>query len=228
MILEKELNKVKKVKEVFVSIQGEGPYIGYKQLFIRLCGCNMNCAYCDTDFSLNNALEYSTNDLVKIVSQNKNCHSVSLTGGEPLLHTDFIKKFAPKSELPVYLETNGILYKELKEVISDITYIAADIKLPSATNMKEFWYEHEKFFEIASQKELFAKAVFDKNITESEIYKMCNLCKKFDVELILQPMMRAEFLDCETRIMEQTLASCIKLYQKVRLIPQMHKFIGVI
>ena len=39
-----------KIKEIFKSIQGEGPYIGYEQLFVRFCKCNLKCGYCDTDF----------------------------------------------------------------------------------------------------------------------------------------------------------------------------------
>ena len=43
-----------KIKEIFESIQGEGPYVGYKQLFIRFCNCNLKCNYCDTEFSAGN------------------------------------------------------------------------------------------------------------------------------------------------------------------------------
>ena len=39
-----------KINEIFSSIQGEGPIVGYKQLFIRFCGCNLHCDYCDTEF----------------------------------------------------------------------------------------------------------------------------------------------------------------------------------
>jgi len=39
------------ILEIFSSIQGEGIYIGYRQLFIRFSGCNLGCKYCDTDFS---------------------------------------------------------------------------------------------------------------------------------------------------------------------------------
>lgn len=217
-----------KVKEIFASIQGEGPYVGYKQVFIRLCSCNLKCGYCDTDFDKENANDYSIDELVEYVKNNNNCHSVSLTGGEPLLYVDFIKEFAQKTPLPLYLETNGTLYSELGQVIDYITYISADIKIPSTTGMRDFWKEHERFFEIASQKEVFAKAVFDENITKTEIGKMCNLCMKYDIELILQPRMKGKFLCCESDFMEKCLNSCLDIYPKVRLIPQVHKFLNVL
>ena len=44
------MTKTAKIAEIFDSIQGEGPYIGYRQLFIRFCGCNLLCDYCDTEF----------------------------------------------------------------------------------------------------------------------------------------------------------------------------------
>jgi len=40
------------LSEIFSSIQGEGPYIGCKQIFIRFSDCNLDCDYCDTDFNL--------------------------------------------------------------------------------------------------------------------------------------------------------------------------------
>lgn len=217
-----------KVKEIFSSIQGEGPYVGYKQLFIRLCGCNLKCAYCDTEFDSKDAKDYTIEEIKQIIDSNKDCHSISLTGGEPLLHTDFIKELAKNTDTPLYLETNGTLYEKLKEVIEFITYVSADIKLPSATGLKECWVEHEKFFEIAKQKELFAKVVFDSNISEYEIEKICELCKKFDIELILQPMMEGKIPLIDSSFMEEVLNACLKRYKKVRLIPQVHKFIDVI
>ena len=217
-----------KVKEIFSSIQGEGPYVGYKQLFIRLCGCNLKCAYCDTEFDSKYAKEYTIEEMKQIIDSHKDCHSISLTGGEPLLHTDFIKELAQNTDTPLYLETNGTLFEKLEEVIEFITYVSADIKLPSATGLKECWAEHEKFFEIAKQKELFAKVVFNSQISEYEIEKICELCKKFDIELVLQPMMEGKNPVIKSSFMEEVLNSCLKRYKKVRLIPQVHKFIDVI
>ena len=35
--------------EIFSTIQGEGKYVGCRQVFLRLEGCNLHCSYCDTD-----------------------------------------------------------------------------------------------------------------------------------------------------------------------------------
>ena len=40
------------VKEIFLSIQGEGAYTGYPTLFVRFQGCNLRCKYCDTKDSI--------------------------------------------------------------------------------------------------------------------------------------------------------------------------------
>jgi len=213
-----------KIREIFASIQGEGPYIGYKQLFVRFCGCNLHCGYCDTEFDIKNSKEYSVDELLDIVKENSDCHSVSLTGGEPLLSIGFLKEFCSKCGSPLYLETNGTLYRNLEEVIEWIDYVAADIKLPSCTGLKPLWEEHDKFFEIASKKKLFAKMVFDNHLTDDELKKACSLCKKYDIELILQPKMVGNTPAVSAEFMQQTLD---KSSGKVRLIPQVHKFINV-
>ena len=216
-----------KLKELFASIQGEGPLVGYKQIFMRLCGCNLKCKYCDTDFDVVNAKEYTISELLEYVKQHSDCHSISLTGGEPLLHTDFIKEFAQVSPLPIYLETNATLFEQLENVIDCIGYVSADIKLPSATGMSAQWDIHDKFFEIANKKNLYAKVVFDSKITDEEIENICDLAQKHNIELVLQPMMLGKIPSVNSEFMQQILDKCLKKYRRIRLIPQVHKFIDV-
>lgn len=221
-------NKVK-IKEIFKSIQGEGAYIGYEQVFVRFCRCNLSCKYCDTDFlskSENDAKIYSPQDLANIINSYK-VHSVSLTGGEPLLEIEFLKEFLPICNLPIYLETNATLPQNLMQIIDYISYVSADIKLATSTGMKNLFEIHDEFFEIAKGKNLFAKVVFDENITSEEILKTCRLCEKYGIELILQPKMDGEILKLEKKCIENIFLEFVKLYSRTRLIPQMHKFLNL-
>lgn len=216
-----------KVKDIFTSIQGEGVFVGHKQLFIRFCGCNLNCKYCDTDFQIQDSLEYTVEELVDIIKQHSDCHSVSLTGGEPLLNTGFLKEFLPLCPLPIFLETNATLAGELGEIIDFIDYISADIKLASCSGGVDLFTEHDRFFSVASHKELFAKIVFNEDITENEIMQCCKLGAKYNIELILQPCMINNNLSVTNEFLEQILDKFLKKYKKVRLIPQIHKFLDV-
>lgn len=219
------MNDKVKIKEIFTSIQGEGPYIGVKQLFVRFCGCNLSCAYCDTDYDIEGSRTYSVDELIDEVNKHLDCHSVSLTGGEPLLNTDFLKEFLPKCPLPVYLETNATLANKLEEIIDYIDYVSADIKLPSTTGCADLWKEHEAFFEKASHKKLFAKIVFDSSITNDEIEKSVQLAAKLDIEIILQPKCTSECIKPDMDLVEAVFDKFLKKYKKVRVIPQVHKFL---
>lgn len=216
-----------RVKEIFTSIQGEGPFVGYKQLFVRFCGCNLNCKYCDTEFSMFGSEEYSIDDILEIAQNSTDCHSISLTGGEPLLHSGFLKELLPQCPLPVYLETNATLAGELGEIIDYIDYISADIKLQSCTGGNNLFNEHDRFFSVALCKKLFAKIVFDNNITEEEITQCCKLGAKYGIELILQPKNGTNGIEVDKDFMLEILDRFLKKYKKVRLIPQTHKFIDI-
>ena len=220
-----------KIKEIFSSIQGEGSVVGYKQLFIRFCGCNLNCNYCDTDFMTEGAVSYTPTELYqKIISQYdlSQIHSISLTGGEPLLHTEFLKEILPlvKNKTKIYLETNATLSKNLLDVKDFIDIISADIKLESSTGRNTF-EQHTEFFKAARGVYTFAKVVFDENITEEEICKVAQLGAEFNIELILQPKMIDDKMSVTSKFCEEVLDKILMKYPNTRLIPQVHKFINV-
>ena len=238
-------NKVK-IKEIFASIQGEGPYVGYKQLFIRFCGCNLKCNYCDTDFSAeSDCREFSVIELAQEVNKYTDVHSISLTGGEPLLSVEFLKEFlkelkvksqAPsplegrgegdKSKPKIYLETNATLPDKFLEIKPYVDIVSADIKLESATGIDTFEL-HDKFFETCRGVETFAKIVFNENITDEEIEQCCKLGQKYNLQLILQPEMQKEKLSVTSKFSSQILDKFLQNYPNVRLIPQVHKFLNV-
>lgn len=222
-------NKKIKIKEIFASIQGEGPYVGYKQLFIRFCNCNLKCNYCDTEFSPNeNFEEYCPNELAEKVDRFNDIHSISLTGGEPLLSAEFLKDFLPLLNKKVYLETNATLADKFLEIKHFVDIVSADIKLESATGIKNSYIFHDKFFEACKGIETFAKIVFNNKITDEEISKCCELGNKYGIELVLQPeMIEGDKMSVTSDFAASVLDKFLKKYENVRLIPQVHKFLNV-
>ena len=65
------------------------------------------------------------------------------------------------------------------------------------------------------------------NITDEEIVMLCDICKIFNVELVLQPKMIGNVPDVSSEFMLVILNKCLQIYHKARLIPQVHKFINV-
>lgn len=220
------------VKEFFVSIQGEGPYVGYKQLFIRFCRCNLNCKYCDTEFlASTGAKEYCAQGLFDAISELDltGIHSISLTGGEPLLETEFLKEFLPlaRGVGKIYLETNATLSKQFEEVKDFVDIVSADIKLESATGIKDLATRHDEFFAACKGKDAYTKIVFDSAITDEEIAQTAALAKKYGLEIVLSPMMIGHKMSVGGDFITEVHNKYLTHYDRVRVIPQVHKFMCV-
>ena len=217
-----------KVAEIFDSIQGEGLYFGEKQIFVRFFGCNLNCRYCDT--KLDYFKEYETEELFnRIKSYQGSYHSISWTGGEPLLHNEFLKellKLTKVSGFKNYLETNGTLASELESVIENIDIVAMDVKLPGSTGMRDFWEEHSKFLKIASRKEVFIKAVICASTKKEDLLPALEMIKNSGIILVLQPN-SSESDGSLAEKLDNFKSICFQKKVSVRIIPQMHKIMGV-
>lgn len=225
------MNNKAKIKEIFSSIQGEGLLVGVEQIFIRFCKCNLACKYCDTDFS-SDYKEYNPQELADYLRNNfdfNKINSISLTGGEPLLWIDFLAEFLPLVDLPIYLETNGTVIKDVEKIIDSIDYVSADIKLPSCSGLINSFEKHDKFFETFcnSKATVFAKIVFDEKITEEEIKLATDLSKKYGFEIILQPKMIGDKMSVNSDFIRKIFYKFLEYTKNVRVIPQVHKFLGV-
>jgi len=226
------------IVDIFSSIQGEGIFLGAKQVFVRFKGCNMRCAFCD-ELAEREAREYSIAELmaeVKCLEVSKGRHhSVSLTGGEPLLHAEFVKELTGilnKNGFKAYLETNGTLPEELLKVIDGIDIIAMDIKLPSSTKERPYWDEHRKFLKIASSKKVFVKAVVTEATTEEDIKTASELIREVSdrTPLILQPA--SPVRNSDKVVGNERLFGLLEIASRnnlehIRIIPQLHKTLNV-
>jgi 7-carboxy-7-deazaguanine synthase len=217
-----------KISEIFMSIQGEGPYCGRLQVFIRFFGCNISCRFCDT--KSDGFTEYTVIELIEQVKKFESCESVSITGGEPLLQSKFLEEFLPllkSAGKEVYLETNGILYKDLPNIIDYVDVIAMDFKLASSTGEKDYWFAHREFLKIASKKEVFIKAVISETTSIQDINMAIAVINeiKNDVLLVLQPQSPHEqTLDEKLKYLHNI---CKEHSIRSKIIPQIHKQLGV-
>ena len=106
------------IKEIFPTLQGEGPYTGWPAVFVRLGGCNLACSFCDTEFE--DYEDLPSGAILERVLQFANplgrraAELVVVTGGEPLR-----QNIAPlceallEADFLVQIETNGTLFRPL-------------------------------------------------------------------------------------------------------------------
>jgi 7-carboxy-7-deazaguanine synthase len=239
--------------ELFSSIQGEGLLVGLRQVFIRFCGCNFTCNYCDTES--NQSAEFclvegtpGRRDFIQVKNpvplERVTClirgwqsgwpgihHSISITGGEPLLHTGQLQEWLPvlRDFLPIYLETNGVLHAELAQVISHVDHIGMDIKLPSTSGCADLWQAHLDFLRIAAVKNVFVKTVIDNSTEDWEIIRASEIIASIDksIPLILQPLTSSDGkIDIAPLKMLELQETACNFLDEVRIIPQTHRFIG--
>jgi 7-carboxy-7-deazaguanine synthase len=96
---------MRKINEIFYSLQGEGFYSGTSAVFVRFSGCNLSCHFCDTDHEQGKM--WNDEQIIEECSQYPARHVV-LTGGEPSLFIDeaFVGKLKDAGFF-VQIETNG-------------------------------------------------------------------------------------------------------------------------
>lgn len=228
---------------------------GRRQIFVRLAGCNLDCVYCDTNFSKSDIcrieskpgsgqfIDYpqplSLNTLTDVIADWQSQlpgahHSISFTGGEPLLNADSLSKWFPviQKMLPIHLETNGTMNIALMRVIESVDFISMDMKLPSTSGCTEqLWDLHRHFLVEACNSDVSVKIVVGDSTEDAEVNKVCEIIASVDraTPLFLQPLTLPDgrIGVLPARILRfQELAS-FRL-PDVSVIPQMHKILGVL
>ncbi len=240
------------VAEVFRSFQGEGLLLGRRMVFVRLAGCRVGCRYCDTAWAFDapasvavpgRAGERRDNplDVAQVLAlvnaadppADAGLAPVTITGGEPCEQADFVAALiAALAPREVMLETAGLHVRELQRLAPLCRWVAADLKLPSATGLPDVFARHAQVLESGalSRSETFFKLVADGDVTDAELREAAALLARWlpRAPVFLQPVtplggsppLPRERLDAMVDILQAAGLS-------VRVVPQVHKVLGV-
>jgi 7-carboxy-7-deazaguanine synthase len=245
------------LSEIFSSIQGEGPYVGERHLFVRFCQCHWACEFCDTvlDRTKNVSVErlsgsgvldlipnpLSSERLVEIIleiDEKKQNRRISLTGGEPLLQANYLCNLLPRlaeNDYNIYLETAGDLTEELKSIIEWVDIVAMDVKLPSVTKEGSKFSEHWEFLRICRNHkvEVFTKLILSAETDETELIEAAYGIREaggVETLVVIQPMTKALKTDAvpSGEQLFRWQDLVAQILPNVRVIPQTHKMLEML
>jgi len=241
------------IVEIFSSLQGEGLYTGSSTTFVRFEGCDLGCKWCDTpealihhdacqvesppkSMSFTEVLNPVSSTKLTEIIDNFDDEFLSLTGGEPLLHSSFLTHWL-SAEIPkrrVILETSGVHCNALLEVIPYIHVVSMDLKLPSSTGIKPVWNEHVSFLKIALQqkKEVYVKIVVTARTTDRDLQEAIRIISRTNRSLPVMLQPASPTLTFHETLTGDQLDSLFRLFSaylpNVSVTPQMHKQWGVL
>jgi len=245
------------VEEIYSSIQGEGPWVGQRHIFVRFKGCDIRCRYCDTPQAgycvdnegahgycrvqrsmVSNEYERVVNPLsalqltefcTRLTVRGPSRPTLSLTGGEPLLQCPFLVEWLPsvRKDYRIYLETSGTHFRAMEAIRSLVDVVSMDFKLPSATGLGPFWDDHNKFLSVIRGKSVFVKAVVTQDTQIEDIMTSANIIAKIDVSIPFIIQPASGQLAPEPVTLVEFQVAALRILQDVRVIPQVHKVLHV-
>ena len=249
------------VSEIFSAIQGEAALVGERQVFVRLTGCNIRCTYCDQPEALERtagpcrveatagrrdwSIEASPLSIDRVVESVATLwdqvphHSISLTGGEPLLQGTRVEKLVGRLAAkgwPVMLETNGTLVPPLRKVGPDLAYVSMDLKLVSVDGERVAPTTQAKFLAeaVASGATTWVKVVIgpDTDLDEFDagiaMVAEVSTGRADPIEVFLQPHtpFGAASVAPSPDLVLELHERALRIHRRVRVVPQTHKAIG--
>lgn len=125
------------VAETFTSINGEGTHAGQLAVFVRFCGCNLRCSFCDTTWANEPDVPHvcQTTEEICAAVDTTGVNNVTLTGGEPLLRdgmAELLTALSQKENRYIEIETNGSVDLAPYIHLSPRIAFTMDYKLPGS------------------------------------------------------------------------------------------------
>ena len=118
--------------ELYKSVQGESSFAGLPCIFVRLAGCNLRCAWCDSEYTFTGGKPFTADEIVAQIEALAPCRLVEFTGGEPMLQARELLPLMRRlldAGYTLMMETSG--ERPLEEVPAEVHKIV-DVKCPGA------------------------------------------------------------------------------------------------
>jgi organic radical activating enzyme len=233
-----------KLSEIFTSIEGEGILFGTKTMFVRLAGCPLKCHWCDTPYALpmDSGSDQSIDDVKELISDglHSNTYKVNFTGGEPLVqHMAVIElaKFVRQKGIRTYLESACYDSARFAKVLPYIDIVKVEFKLKDSKVVDEKHYGSLLRSEldclklaVASGKPTYIKVVVTNSSSLKEfralVHEVFSAAKPDDIAgFIIQPSYKID--EPTLDVLFGFYDAVYPTYDQVRVVPQLHKVIGV-
>ena len=118
--------------ELYKSVQGESSFAGLPCIFVRLAGCNLRCAWCDSEYTFTGGKPFTKDDIVAQIEALAPCKLIEFTGGEPMLQARELLPLMDRllaQNYTLMIETSG--ERPLADVPKAVHKIV-DVKCPGA------------------------------------------------------------------------------------------------
>jgi 7-carboxy-7-deazaguanine synthase len=124
--------------EIYKSIQGESSFAGLPCIFVRLAGCNLRCAWCDSEYTFTGGYKLSEDQVTAEIEKLAPVKLIEFTGGEPMLQE---RELVPLMErllragYELMIETSG---ERLLEAVPRGVHKIVDVKCPASGEAGSF------------------------------------------------------------------------------------------
>ena len=118
--------------ELYKSVQGESSFTGLPCIFVRFAGCNLRCAWCDSEYTFTGGKPFSQDELIAQIEALAPCKLIEFTGGEPMLQA---KELLPLMDemlargYTLMMETSG---ERPLDLVPKAVHKIVDVKCPGA------------------------------------------------------------------------------------------------
>jgi len=118
--------------ELYKSVQGESSFAGLPCIFVRLAGCNLRCAWCDSEYTFTGGKPFTADQILAQIEALAPCRLIEFTGGEPMLQAKELLPLIDRllaENYTLMIETSG------ERPLADLPHAVhkiVDVKCPGA------------------------------------------------------------------------------------------------